>query len=205
MKLALNLAVATLLCASTSAYTPSSNLGGNNKVNTNRREALSKFASATLATTGFAFLTNGAEAQAMDACPKKANNCVRSTLTPPTDTSKEDAVSALKDAIAAYPQAGQADVDGGGWTYATDELSSSGSARIEFKSSGKGNFAKFFNGGKPFVDDLNLEVDSSGVVQLKSQSRLGDSDFGVNGKRVDYITSKLTEKGWTSETLYRPK
>ena len=27
---------------------------------------------------------------------------------------------------------------------------------LEYSSSGKGNFAKFFNGGKPFVDDLTV-------------------------------------------------
>jgi hypothetical protein len=39
-----------------------------------------------------------------------------------------------------------------------------------------------FNAGKPFVDDLKVEVEDSGVVQIKSQSRVGDSDFGVNAK-----------------------
>ena len=46
------------------------------------------------------------------------------------------------------------------------------------------------------MDDLKLEVDASGVVNVKSQSRVGDSDFGVNKKRTDYIASILAAKGW---------
>jgi uncharacterized protein (DUF1499 family) len=75
-------------------------------------------------------------------------------------------------------------------------LSGSGSARVEFKSSGKGTFAKIFNGGKPFVDDLKLEI-NDGKVEVKSQSRVGDSDFGVNKKRVDYLAALLSAKGWS--------
>jgi hypothetical protein len=105
----------------------------------------------------------------------------------------------LKDALNAYPQEGQegGKVDGGGWTIAEDNLDASGTMRVEYRSSGKGNFAKFFNGGKPFVDDLRLEV-SGASVQIRSQSRLGDSDFGVNGKRVDYLIGLLKEKGWSA-------
>jgi len=75
---------------------------------------------------------------------------------------------------------------------------SSGFARVEYKSSGKGFFAKAFNGGKPFVDDLKLEVSDGGAVQVKSQSRVGESDFGVNGKRVDYLAAALKAKGWST-------
>ena len=63
------------------------------------------------------------------------------------------------------------DVDGGGWRIASDDLDAAGTARVEYLSSGKGFFAKNFNGGKPFVDDLNVEVDDSGNVQVRSQSR----------------------------------
>jgi Protein of unknown function (DUF1499) len=88
------------------------------------------------------------------------------------------------------------DVDGGGWTIAIDQLDRSGTARVEYRSSGKGFFAKVFNGGKPFVDDLNIEVDRSGQVQIRSQSRIGDSDLGVNAKRVSYLAALLKAKGW---------
>jgi hypothetical protein len=127
--------------------------------------------------------TSNQPALALEQCPPKSNNCVRTQWTPPSGSSKSDAIASLRDAIKAYPQEGQNNVDGGGWIIAEDDLDgASSAARVEFRSSGKGNFAKFLNGGKPFVDDLKIEVDDSGVVQIKSQSRVGDSDFGVNSK-----------------------
>jgi uncharacterized protein (DUF1499 family) len=66
---------------------------------------------------------------------------------------------------------------------------------VEYRSSGKGFFAKNFNGGRPFVDDLNIEI-TDGKVQIRSQSRVGDSDFGVNKKRVSFLAAELKEKGW---------
>jgi hypothetical protein len=164
-----------------------------------RRALISRLANgAILGVVGTVAVTSGSSpAEALEMCPPKANNCVRTKWTPPPGTSKEEAIASLRDALNAYPQEGQADVDGGGWAIAEDNLAGSGTARIEYKSSGKGNFAKFFNGGKPFVDDLKLEVEDNGVVQVKSQSRVGDSDFGVNKKRTDYIGNTLKAKGWT--------
>jgi hypothetical protein len=89
------------------------------------------------------------------------------------------------------------EVDGGGWTIISDQLDEAGIAKVEYRSSGKGFFAKAFNGGKPFVDDLIIEVDGSGEVQVRSQSRVGESDLGVNAKRVSYLAAELKEKGWT--------
>ncbi len=176
---------ALALLSTASAYTPtSSSSSPTTQQQTTRRDAFTKVAAGFgLGAATAALLQQPSAANALELCPPKANNCVRTTWSPPAGSSKDEAVSALRDAIAAYPQAGQGDVDGGGWSIAEDDLDgSSGAARVEYKSSGKGNFAKFFNGGKPFVDDLKLEVEGSGVVQVKSQSRVGDSDFGVNKK-----------------------
>eukprot|EP00586_Coscinodiscus_wailesii_P016691 CAMPEP_0172500890 /NCGR_PEP_ID=MMETSP1066-20121228/143967_1 /TAXON_ID=671091 /ORGANISM="Coscinodiscus wailesii, Strain CCMP2513" /LENGTH=172 /DNA_ID=CAMNT_0013275371 /DNA_START=153 /DNA_END=671 /DNA_ORIENTATION=- len=159
---------------------------------TNRRDVLSKFATGALFGVTAAVLP----ATAIDDCPKGSKNCVRATWTPPSGTSKSDAVAALRDAINAYPQAGQDNVDGGGWVVTGDDLDGSGVASVEYKSSGKGNFAKFFNGGKPFTDDLKLEVSANGVVEVRSSSRVGESDFGVNAKRVGYLANSLAAKGW---------
>ncbi len=68
---------------------------------------------------------------------------------------------------------------------------------MEYRSSGKGTFAKLFNGGKPFIDDLVIESASDGRgFEFRSASRLGDSDFGVNGKRLGFIGGLLKENGW---------
>lgn len=73
--------------------------------------------------------------------------------------------------------------------------------KYEFKS-GIGNFAKFFNGGKPFIDDFEVEVNDN--VQIRSSSRIGDSDFGVNAKRINYVADKLKAKGWTAPGVVAP-
>mmetsp|Transcript_19746 Transcript_19746/g.28969 ORF Transcript_19746/g.28969 Transcript_19746/m.28969 type:complete len:190 (+) Transcript_19746:47-616(+) len=178
--------LATSLVASTSAYTAGNNNG--------RRTFVQNIATAT---AGVAFLGTTSEAAfALESCPADSKNCVRTSWTPPADTSKSDVIAAVRGVINAYPQEGQAEVDGGGWSIAVDELDGAGTARVEYRSSGKGFFAKAFNGGKPFVDDLKVEIQDSGVVQVKSQSRIGESDFGVNAKRVDYLKAKLAAKGW---------
>ena len=147
-----------------------------------------------------------AASAALKPCSNGANNCYSSANTNknkistwswPSSTSRADAVKQLREVLEAYPQAGQGGVDGGGWDLKVDELAASGYAKFEFKSAGTGNLAKFFNGGKPFVDDLEVAVEDSSVC-LRSSSRVGDSDFGVNFKRLNYIASGLREKGWTA-------
>jgi len=157
-----------------------------------------------------AMLLLGAETATADvtACKPGANNCWstlstdKTKMSPwkwPTGTSKAAAVSQLKAAIDAYPQAGQGEVDLGGYSYAVDTLADKGYARLEFKS-GIGNFARFFNGGQPFVDDFEVSVGDSSVA-VKSASRLGDSDFGVNAKRCNYIAAALRAKGWDAPDI----
>ena len=114
----------------------------------------------------------GASFAAVKPCKSGAQNCF-STAGPdknkisqwvwPSDMSRADATASLKTVLSAYPQAGQDGVDGGGWTLVTDTLADKGFAAFEFKSSGTGNMAKFFNGGKPFVDDLEVQVEDTYV------------------------------------------
>mmetsp|Transcript_16516 Transcript_16516/g.24636 ORF Transcript_16516/g.24636 Transcript_16516/m.24636 type:complete len:195 (-) Transcript_16516:1045-1629(-) len=160
---------------------------------TSRRDALATSFATILA------ISVPSAANAIDACPKGSKNCLRQTWTPPSSTSAADAASQLRDVLNAYPQEGQEDgkVDGGGYTIISD---SDGSFKLEYRSSGKGFFAKSFNAGKPFVDDLVIEPNGSSF-EFRSASRLGDSDFGVNGKRLSYIGGLLKEKGWTGVGL----
>ncbi|NDC34662.1 MAG: DUF1499 domain-containing protein [Synechococcaceae bacterium WB9_2_112] len=45
-----------------------------------------------------------------------------------------------------------------------------------------------------FVDDLELHADPSrGVVQARSVSRLGDSDLGVNGRRLARLETAIRD------------
>lgn len=41
-----------------------------------------------------------------------------------------------------------------------------------------------------FVDDVELlSKDDLGVIEARSESRLGDSDLGVNGRRLDQLAA----------------
>eukprot|EP00746_Dinoflagellata_sp_MGD_P030882 gnl/MRDRNA2_/MRDRNA2_173321_c0_seq1.p1 gnl/MRDRNA2_/MRDRNA2_173321_c0~~gnl/MRDRNA2_/MRDRNA2_173321_c0_seq1.p1 ORF type:complete len:277 (+),score=61.33 gnl/MRDRNA2_/MRDRNA2_173321_c0_seq1:76-906(+) len=153
------------------------------------------------------FAGNQAHAS-VTACKPGANNCWSTTstdktkMTPwtwPSGTSREKAISELKAVLDGYPQAGQEGVDLGGWSVAVDDLADKGYMRLEYKS-GIGTFAKFFNGGKPFVDDLEVSVEPS-FVAVRSSSRVGDSDFGVNAKRINYLASVLRGKGWDAPEI----
>mmetsp|Transcript_31802 Transcript_31802/g.66892 ORF Transcript_31802/g.66892 Transcript_31802/m.66892 type:complete len:222 (-) Transcript_31802:227-892(-) len=168
-----------------------------------RRDALLLFSAFTVAAA--APLSASAD---VSACPKNANNCWstastdKTAMSPwkwPASTSKGDAVATLKKVLSNYPQAGQSGVDLGGWTVVVDELADKGYMRIEFRS-GLGNFAKFLNGGKPFVDDLEISV-GDGSVAVRSSSRVGDSDLGVNAKRLNYISAALRAEGWDAAPL----
>jgi uncharacterized protein (DUF1499 family) len=47
-----------------------------------------------------------------------------------------------------------------------------------------------------FVDDLELLLDpATGVVAIRSASRIGYSDLGVNRRRVATLRQKLTQNG----------
>ena len=102
-------------------------------------------------------------------CPKGVQNCYSTasgtiaTWTWPKSSTKAQAIKDIEAVLDAYPQAGQAGVDGGGWARAVDELVENGYARFEFKSAGTGNLARFLNGGKPFVDDLEVQVEDTYV------------------------------------------
>jgi uncharacterized protein (DUF1499 family) len=53
-------------------------------------------------------------------------------------------------------------------------------------------YATFTTPGLKFVDDIEFAVDAaSGVVHVRSASRLGRKDFGVNRQRVEAIRTAL--------------
>jgi Protein of unknown function (DUF1499) len=176
-----------------------------------RRQALFRAASAVSAlgwggvVVSSAVLPGAANAAAEDdgvgTCPRGSQNCIRTTWTPPPNTSPAQASQVVRQVLESYPQEGYDKVDLGGWKVADDQFASSGSAgkvsRVEF-TSGIGNFAKFLNGGRPFVDDVWIKVDpQSSVVEVRSSSRVGDSDLGVNKKRLTFFAKALSERGWT--------
>jgi uncharacterized protein (DUF1499 family) len=51
-----------------------------------------------------------------------------------------------------------------------------------------------------FVDDLEIAVGAESVA-VRSASRIGDSDFGVNAKRINYLAAALRANGWDAPAI----
>lgn len=110
---------------------------------------------------------------------------------PPFTYTKSDkeAIADLRAVLGEYPQdgvpQGSGVIDGGGNKLITND---------------KGYFYSQFTSKKfGFVDDVEFNVDG-GKVAIRSSSRQGDSDFGVNAARLNYIASQLKSKGgWTTD------
>ena len=80
---------------------------------------------------------------------------------------------------------GQSNIDGGGFDIVTFDPKA-GYIYVQFESLKNG-----------YIDDFELaSVGDDNAVQVRSSSRLGYLDFGVNAKRINYIAKKLREKGW---------
>ena len=192
---------------------------GNNKSNqvcAGRKEFLSQFGTAT----GWAILLapnianaappkqpkyvmeRGSETKALSPCngqPAK-NNCwstedkgsrILVPWVPPSNLKGAESIFRdLQQTISEYPQTGQDNVDGGGWILAEEKIDNSvWYARYEFTS------LRF-----KYVDDLEVRVDgnnSGEKISIRSSSRDGGFDYGVNASRLNYIASCLQKKGWT--------
>lgn len=175
-----------------------------------RREALKRAflvsaAPVVAATASAMVLPPIPAAVALESCGPKSHNCIRTTWTAPASIAAASEVAkAVREVLDSYPMAGQAGVDCGGWRIANDALlidgeEDSGLMALEYKSC-VGPAALAINLGRPFVDDLKLELgkgpDGRFTVDLKSSSRMGSSDLFVNRKRLQYLGSKLKERGW---------
>jgi uncharacterized protein (DUF1499 family) len=130
------------------------------------------------------------------ACKPGSKNCIVTTWTAPKGGTNNVKATLVK-ILNAYPQAGQANVDKGGYKIVSSSSNNSPIIKVEY-TSGIGTFAKLFNGGQPFVDDLIAVVDNkNGVVTIKSSSRIGQSDLGVNQKRLKFLGAQAKAMGWT--------
>ena len=49
--------------------------------------------------------------------------------------------------------------------------------------------------------DVEFAVDGDGFVQVRSASRLGYLDLGVNAKRLNYLSAKLQAIGWNAPQI----
>lgn len=102
-------------------------------------------------------------------------------------SSTEDAFKQLYEVVMAY-EPGQNGIDGGGFEVKTND-SKAGYMYVQFESLKNG-----------FIDDVEFAVvgdhKDSNAIQVRSSSRLGYLDYGVNAKRINYIAQALRAKGW---------
>jgi uncharacterized protein (DUF1499 family) len=107
----------------------------------------------------------------------------------PQGSDKENALTQLAEVINAY-EPGQGGVDGGGFKVIVNDPKN-GYVYIQFESLKNG-----------YIDDVELAfIDGMGdrAIQVRSSSRLGYLDFGVNAKRLNYIAAKLRARGWDAK------
>jgi len=103
------------------------------------------------------------------------------------DDNVNEAFEQLCGVIRTY-KPGQSNIDGGGFQIVNCDTSK-GYIYVQFESLKNG-----------FIDDFELAYlgDNGGIrqVQVRSSSRIGYLDYGVNAKRINYIAEALRESGW---------
>jgi len=112
-------------------------------------------------------------------------------VTPFTYTkSLADAFEDLKGAIAIYPP-GQRGIDGGGFKLITETATTNGAyLYVQFESLRKG-----------YVDDMEFAL-SNGILNIRTSSRLGYLDLGVNAKRFNWFAQRLGQlNGWKTTPI----
>lgn len=99
------------------------------------------------------------------------------------------AVGDLKSVIDAYPP-GQRGIDGGGFKVMSETVTTNNAyLYVQFESLRKG-----------FVDDMEFAL-GNGVMHVRTSSRLGYLDMGVNAKRFNYFAQQLGSCGWNTELV----
>lgn len=106
----------------------------------------------------------------------------------PASMDKKQAFEELANVINAY-KPGQEGIDGGGF-------------EIKKQNSEPGYlYAQFESLKAGYIDDFEvayLADKEDRTVQVRSSSRVGYLDFGVNAKRINYVAKSLRDKGWTA-------
>jgi uncharacterized protein (DUF1499 family) len=100
----------------------------------------------------------------------------------PVSMDKRQAFDNLVSTLKMYPP-GQSSIDGGGFKFITNDPAA-GIVYMQFESLKNG-----------YIDDVEFAF-LDGELQVRSSSRLGYLDFGVNAKRLNCIARLLRENGW---------
>jgi uncharacterized protein (DUF1499 family) len=105
--------------------------------------------------------------------------------------SRSDAFADVKAAIASYPP-GQRGIDGGGFKIISEDPQA-GFIYVQFESQRKG-----------FIDDMEFLLAGQGVCNVRTSSRLGYLDMGVNAKRLNWFAERLgSTPGWKTRPLLK--
>ncbi len=82
---------------------------------------------------------------------------------------------------------------GNSWKIVKDAIQDMG-GKIELENAGYLH-ATFMTAVFRFVDDVELRMDEkNAVIHVRSASRVGKSDMGLNRKRVDYLRAQFSQK-----------
>ena len=54
-----------------------------------------------------------------------------------------------------------------------------------------------------YIDDLEIALSADGTAQVRSSSRVGFLDYGVNGKRLNVLAEEFRKGGWTAPAVSR--
>ena len=104
----------------------------------------------------------------------------------PSNLDQEQAFQQLEETLLQY-EPGQGNVDGGGFKVITSDAKK-GYIYVQFEALKNG-----------YIDDVEFAVVKGlgeNSVQVRSSSRVGYLDFGVNAKRLNFIAKKISGKGW---------
>ena len=126
-----------------------------------------------------------------------APNCFSSTMVDdkehsippfvwPANLDQQQAFSQLQEVLQSYPP-GQNGVDGGGFQIQKID-GNKGYAYVQYQALKNG-----------YIDDVEfacLPDDNKRSLQVRSSSRIGYLDYGVNAKRINWIAKSLRENGW---------
>jgi len=101
-----------------------------------------------------------------------------------------EALVDVKTAISEYPP-GQAGVDGGGFKVVAESAKADRAyLYVQFESRRRG-----------YIDDMEFSL-RDGTVQVRTSSRLGYLDMGVNAKRFNWFANRLGGlKGWSTQPI----
>jgi uncharacterized protein (DUF1499 family) len=117
------------------------------------------------------------------------DHSIPSWVYPPSHDQKR-AFEELQAVILAYPP-GQSGVDGGGFEFKTFDANK-GYIYVQFEALKNG-----------YIDDFEAAVvggtEPPRSVQVRSSSRVGYLDYGVNAKRLNFIAKELRGRGWVAD------